>query len=342
MSPSALTAADYRAFAELARRRRELLYETFGTCKLKIGKSEHANVVYDAVKDGKEIVDSVKTAASAAGKEAAESLLKKLFDGMDWVQVLPLLGDALHQVQKEVTSFLSAIPCLGSIESGAKALLYFGKAAERAWVSHKTEQASAVIRAGDPRAACLAVVEIIDRARNENLVKGSINAVHAGASAGMFFVDGGAISGPAAAAAKTAANLCQSIYLWARDIKEMIKGNEQLSDPDNLTADVFKISPILGAYLMTESQTSDLVSFMISDIGLPDWMSKIELLLPQLHYVQDKSGKLIRSSRLHLTGLKTNMWKYRGLGRWEKFKGKVQGIFEKGEKVKDVAGLFTG
>src|SRR4026208_1000541 len=114
MSPSALTAADYRAFAQLARRRRPLSHETFGTCKLKIGKSEHANVVYDAVKDGKEIVDSVKTAASAAGKEAAEGLLKKLCDAMDWVQVLPLLGDALHQVQKEVTSFLSAIPCLGS------------------------------------------------------------------------------------------------------------------------------------------------------------------------------------------------------------------------------------
>jgi hypothetical protein len=299
-------------------------------------------VVYDAVKDGKEVIDSIKTAASAAGKEAAESLLKKLFDGMDWVQVIPLLGDALLQVQKEVTAFLSAIPCLGSIESGAKAVYYFGKAAERAWTSYKTEQSSTVIRSGDPRAACLAVVEILDRARNENIVKGSINATHAAASAGMFFVDGGAISGPVAAAAKTAANMCQSLYLWARDIKEMIKGNEALGDSEHLTADIFKISPVLGAYLMTESQTSDLVSFMISDIGLPDWMGRIEQLLPQLHYVQDQSGKLIRSSRLHLTGLATNMWKYRGLGRWEKFKGKVSGWFEKGEKVKDVAGMFTG
>jgi hypothetical protein len=186
------------------------------------------------------------------------------------------------------------------------------------------------------------VVEIIDRARNENIVKGSINATHAGVSAGMFFVDGGAISGPVAAAAKTAANMCQSLYLWARDIREMIKGNEALGDSENLNADIFKISPVLGAYLMTESQTSDLLSFMISDIGLPNWMNKIEMLLPQLHYVQDQSGKLIRGSRLHLTGLKTNMWKYRGLGRWEKFKNKVKGWAEKGEKVKDVAGLFTG
>lgn len=342
MSPRALTAEDYRGFAELARRRRELLFETFGTCKLKIGKSEHANQAYDAVKDAKEIVSSVKTAASAAGKEAAESLLKKLFDGMDWVQVIPLLGDALHQVQKEVTAFLSSIPCLGSIESGAKALWYFGNAAERAWTSHKVEQKSAVIRGGDPRAACLAVVEIIDRARNENVVKGSINATHAAVSAGMFFVDGGAISGPVAGAAKTAANLCQSLYLWARDIKEMIKGNEALGDPDSLNADIFKVSPVLGAYLMTESNTSDLLSFMISDIGLPNWMSKIEMLLPDLNYVQDESGKLIRKSRLQLNGLKTNMWKYRGLSRWEKFKKKVSGAFEKGEKAKDVYDLFKG
>src|SRR6185295_1556267 len=107
---------------------------------------------------------------------------------------------------------------------------------------------------------------------------------------------------------------------------------EALGDSENLNADIFKISPVLGAYLMTESQTSDLLSFMISDIGLPNWMNKIEMLLPQLHYVQDQSGKLIRGSRLHLTGLKTNLWKYRGLGRWEKFKNRVKGWTEKGEK----------
>src|SRR5579859_1157399 len=177
------TSADIQAFAELARRRRHLLYETFGGCKLKIGKKEKAQGAKDVV------------------KEAAESLLKKLFDGMDWVQVIPLVGDALHEIQKEVTCFLSAIPCLGSIEGGARAIYYFGNAAERAWTSHKCAQNAAVIRAGDPRAACYAVVEIIDRARNENLVKGSINATHAVASAGMFFVDGGAISGPALSAA---------------------------------------------------------------------------------------------------------------------------------------------
>ena len=340
--PGPLTAADYRGFAELSRRRRELLYETFGACKLKIGRSEHASVAYDAAKDAKEIVDLVKTAATATGKSAADSLLKELFDGMEWVQVIPLLGDCLHQVQKEVTAFLSSIPCLGSIESGIKAVYYFTNAAKKAWTSYYVEQASTVIRAGDPRAACLAVVEILDRARNENVVKGAINGTHAAVSAGMFFVDGGAISGPAAGAAKTAANLCQSLYLWGRDIKEMIKGNEALGDPDNLTGDVFKISPVLGAYLMTESNTSDLLSFMVADIGLPNWMTKIQMLLPELNYVQDQSGKLIRASRLQLNGLKTNMWKYRGLSRWEKFKNKVKGWSEKAEKAKDVADLFTG
>jgi hypothetical protein len=342
MGLRATSSDEIQAFAALGRRRRELLQETFGGCRLKIGMSEHANVAYDAVKDAKEVVDQVKTAASAAGKAAADSVLKKLFDGMDWVSVIPLLGDALHQVQKEVTAFLSCIPCLGSIESGAKAVWYFGNAAERAWTSHKVEQNSAVIRAGDPRAACLAVGEIIDRARNENLVKGSINATHAAATAGMFFVDGGAISGPVAGAAKTAANICQSLYLWARDIKEMIKGNEALGDAEEMNADVFKISPILGAYLVTESNTSDLLSFMISDIGLPQWMSKIEMLLPQLNYVQNEAGKLIRGGRLKLNGLETNMWKFRGLSRWEKFKNKAGSLFDRGEKVKGAIDIVKG
>ncbi|MBV8880829.1 MAG: hypothetical protein JO332_12735 [Planctomycetaceae bacterium] len=333
---------DIQAFAELARRRRHLLFETFGGCRLKIGKSEKASGVKDVVMDAKDMIKDIKDATKSAGKEAAESLLKKLFDGMDWVQVIPLVGDALHQIQKEVTTFLSAIPCLGSIEGGAKAIWYFGNAAERAWTSHKCAQSAAVIRAGDPRAACHAVVEIIDRARNENIVKGSINATHAAASAGMFFVDGGAISGPALSAAKTCANLCQSLYLWGRDIKEMIKGNEALGNADELNADVFKISPVLGAYLMTESNTSDLLSFMISDIGLPQWMSKIESLLPELNYVQDEAGKLIRKSRLGLEGLQTDMWKFRGLSRWEKFKNKFKSGKEKVGHVKDAYDLFQG
>src|SRR5579859_1860748 len=336
------TSADIQAFAELARRRRHLLYETFGGCKLKIGKKEKAQGAKDVVKDACELVKDIKDATKSAGKEAAESLLKKLFDGMDWVQVIPLVGDALHEIQKEVTCFLSAIPCLGSIEGGARAIYYFGNAAERAWTSHKCAQNAAVIRAGDPRAACYAVVEIIDRARNENLVKGSINATHAVASAGMFFVDGGAISGPALSAAKTCANLCQSLYLWGRDIKEMIKGNEALGNANDLNADVFKISPILGAYLMTESNTSDLLSFMVSDIGLPQWMSRIESLLPDLNYVQNQAGKLIRKSRLELEGLETDLWKYRGLSSWEKFKNRISGAKEKAGNVKDAYDLFKG
>ena len=332
---------EIRAFAELGRRRRQLLFETYGGCKLKIGKLKYAMGAKDVVKGAYDVYKDAKDAASKAGTEAAKSLLKKLFDGMEWVEVIPLLGDALHQVQQEVSAFLAAIPCLGSMESGAKAIWYFGNAAERAWTSHKVEQNSTVIRAGDPRAACLAVMEIIDRARNENLVKGSINATHAVASAGMFFVDGGAISGPAAAAAKSCANLCQSLYLWGRDIKEMIQGNKALGNPEDLTADVFKISPILGAYLMTESNTSDLISFMISDIGLPGWMSKIETVLPQLSYVQNEAGRLIRGSRLQLDGLQTNLWKFRGLSNWEKFKGKVKTAFKVGKAAKSVGELFT-
>jgi hypothetical protein len=342
MGLRATTADDIRALAELSRRRRHLLFETFGGCRLQIGKKDYAKGASNVADAAKEITKNIQDAMKGAGKEAAQSLLKKLFDGMDWVEVIPLVGESLHEIQKEVTSFLSAIPCLGSIEGGARAIWYFGNAAERAWTSYKTAQKAAVIRAGDPRAACLAVVEIIDRARNENVVKGSINATHAAASAGMFFVDGGAISGPALAAAKACANLCQSLYLWARDIKEMIKGNEALGDPDNLNGDVFKISPVLGSYLMTESNTSDLVSFMIADVGLPGWMSKIETLLPDLNYVQDEAGKLIRKSRLTLTGLKTDFWKYRGLSRWQKFKNKVYGAFDYGKAAKGVGGLFTG
>src|SRR5215831_16050090 len=99
--------ADIRAFAELGKRRRQLLFETYGGCKLKIGVTEKAKGTLEVVAGVKSIYKDVKDAAKGAGKEAAESLLKKLFDGMDWVQVIPLLGDALYHIQQEVTAFLS-------------------------------------------------------------------------------------------------------------------------------------------------------------------------------------------------------------------------------------------
>src|SRR5258706_13560674 len=78
MGMRATSMADIKAFAELGRRRRQLLYETYGGCKLKIGKSDYAGGAKDVVSGVKDIASEIKTAASAAGKEAAESLLKKL------------------------------------------------------------------------------------------------------------------------------------------------------------------------------------------------------------------------------------------------------------------------
>ncbi len=333
-----LSMGEFKAMAELARARRELLQETFGGCSLSISTLDH-------VKQSGNLIDAVKDVEKSLGKiggplakAQAESLLKDLFNG-DWTQYAPLLGPAFSQILKEVQCFISAVPCLGSIESGAQAVRYFGQAARRAWQEHQVKNKSAVVRSGDPLAACGAIREMLDRARNENLVKGSINAAHAATTAGMFFVDGGAISGPVAGAAKTIANLCQSLYLWARDIHEMLDGNDALKNADKLNVDVFKDSPILGAYLLTESNTSDLLSFMIADIGLPGWMTKIEQIRPDLEYVQNHAGKLIRGSRLKLNGLSTNVWKFRGLGRFEKFKNSVNSKWEKFGLAKTLHGL---
>jgi hypothetical protein len=333
------SAAEITAFAELARRRRRLLEETFGGCELKIEALDHVKESMGVVDGVKDVKGQLAKIGTPAAKAQAESLLRDLFDG-DWNQYAPLLGPAFTQVVKEIQCFLDAVPCLGSIESGAKAVWHFGHAARRAWQGHKVAQSSSVMRSGDPLAACGAIREVLDRARNENLVKGSINATHASATAGMFFVDGGAISGPVFGAAKAIANLCQSLYLWARDIREMVDGNTTLRNPGTLSSEVFRVSPILGAYLMTESNTSDLLAFMLSDIGLSGWAKKIEIALPHLERVQSQAGKLARNSRLKLEGLQTDLWKYRGLSRFEKFKSKVSSQWEKAELLKSLVGLF--
>jgi len=207
------------------------------------------------------------------------------------------------------------MPGLGSVFSGLKALKEFGVAAERAWKKYSLSTKQGSLRAGDPRSAAVAVGKVIDRARNEALIKGSVNAAHAAATAGLFLVDGGVFSGPAAGALKSAAQLSLRIYLLARDLEEIEAANEALADPDSITADIFRVSPTLGCYPLTEGNTFMLVNFFVFEMNLGGWMDKVERLRADFEPIQNEAAQLARDSTLELKGLKTDMWKYRSPGK---------------------------
>jgi hypothetical protein len=304
--------------------RKTFLNDLFSDCTLELKNKSMMQILGWMTKDivsirrdiGKIGAEPTKTALAEATNIKAEvaKLSTKLFNGKDVTSVLAKVG-AATPAGNAILNFLEVMPGLGSVYSGLNALKQFGQAAERAWTKYSLSTKHGSLRAGDVRSAAVAIGKVIDRARNEHLIKGSVNALHAATTAGLFVVDGGVFSGPAAGALKSAAQLSLRIYMLARDLEEIEAANDALADPDSITADIFNTSPILGCYPLTEGNTFMLVNFFVFEMATGQWMDKVERLRADIEPIQNEAAVLAREATLELKGLKTDMWKYRNPGK---------------------------
>jgi hypothetical protein len=231
-------------------------------------------------------------------------------------------AQGVNGVIEKVNDVLEVLPPLAMISSAAQALWNFGKAIKSQWDKHVAESSKFAVRAGDPRAALLAMAEVLTRMRNESLVKGSVNLSHAAISAGGFFGGVGALTGPVGKAVKSAATLMHRTYLLARDIRVCYAANKVLKAPETLNRGIFGKAPILGCYLLTEVETSALVNILVCEIGEPGWMDKVEQYNKPLSELRTKAGQIIRDDRFELCGLKTNKWSKEGLSAWQQLKAR--------------------
>jgi len=107
--------------------------------------------------------------------------------------------------------------------------------------------------------------------------------------------------------ANAAASLGLQLFYLGLDIKDMRAGNARLAKPNSLDSTVFNECPILGCYLLTCTDTSNIVNLLVEDIGSPGWMSRVEAMKrTQLDPLLKIATKNITSSRLQLDGLSTN------------------------------------
>lgn len=317
--------SDADARQALLDRRGHLTRNIFAGCKLGFGASAVADYLLSSVKNAYSVQSGVKDVKSVVegGARAAtgplEKFVNEVFDVGDLKSVMGEL--ALPQgIGQSIDHFLGVIPGVACIQGGLQALWHLGKAAGHAWAREKVESREKAFRCGDPRVALNAVAEVIGRARNKSGSKAAINATHAAASAGGFFIDGGLASGPALGALKAFATFTYRMYLLARDIRERSGANKLLADPMSIDSKVFAVAPILGCYIMTEASAFDILNFLVGEMGQAGWMDKVEQLIPDMVVVQDLSAQYVRDSSLQLSGLKTDMWAYRGMTRMERMK----------------------
>jgi len=152
---------------------------------------------------------------------------------------------------------------------------------------------------GDPEAAFDAVLVIVQRNLEAQIGDASITTVAFGLQTGLFFADGGVVSGPAVGAASAIAKLLSQIIQFARDLKEMKNANEQLArGPWGVT--LFKTCPLLGCYLIACSETSAVLNLMADEFGGDQWVDKIELLKAKADPAIAKASELIRASRYEI------------------------------------------
>lgn len=306
-------------------RRGHLTRNIFAGCKLGFTVPAVADYVAFSAMNAYSIKTGISGAQTAvatgapAATTAVGNFVNEIFNVAD-LKAFMASAVVPHGIAQTVENFVGVLPGVASVQSGLMALVHLGKAATHAWAKIQVESKEGSLRSGDPRAALGAVARVLSRAQSASEAKAAINAGHAAASAAGFFVDGGLASGPALGALKALASLSFRMFLLGRDLKEKSRGNKLLADPHAIDSSVFGAAPILGCYIITESSAFDILNFLVGEIGQAGWMTKVEALIPDMVYVQDLAAQYAREASLHVSGLKTDMWQFRGLTRSERLK----------------------
>jgi len=110
------------------------------------------------------------------------------------------------------------------------------------------------------------------------------------------------LTGVLAGAAEKLALLVQEIYLFARDWNEMNEANKLLAaGPYDLS--LFKTYPLLGCYLIGNSDTSAIINMAVGDYGRAGWKFEVEDMVKKAQPVFEKSREVILASRYEIKGL---------------------------------------
>ena len=306
-----LTSADFTGFAAIASARRSNLRTIFEGAHIEYGALSKAKMGVTIASAGNTIRGGVTGIVKATQpvllspgriRAAAEALIQKCADVDNIGDVVDVIGgDLVEELLKEV------MPVVGVLMSA--------KGAASSWIGvvssgralYKMPEYKTGVLTGDPLAAANAVEELTKRALARYTADAARNTAVLGVKIAGLFADLGTATNAIVGLSNALAGLALELAQLGVDIKEMRAGNVALAKPDALTLNVFTVCPLLGCYLLTSSDTSNVANFFVADMGLPGWMDKVERLKKtKLDPLIDLSGDYIKQSKLRLVGAKTN------------------------------------
>ena len=99
------------------------------------------------------------------------------------------------------------------------------------------------------------------------------------------------------------ASLMQLIYEIGRDYQEKKAINKIITSGQPLDHRVFDVCPLLGAYYIVCTNTSDVLDFMIEDIGSDEWLNDIEDSAKKLKNIMGPARKVIDKHRYYFENM---------------------------------------
>ncbi|TQV82685.1 hypothetical protein FKG94_08130 [Exilibacterium tricleocarpae] len=313
----------------IRKEQQQLLQNMFRQKQLKsrglggMGKKKKAEVAFTLkkIKDGAGAAQqAVKGSPSDAGstRDNVMSLVSELFNNAGPI------GELQQEIAAELgQGFLAdmiaeMVPYAGVMRSGYNVFDNWKKTAKSAYAKHRVNKVKDVAAAGDPRRAVDAIIRVLEREKNEYLIKASRSTVTFTAKVAVHATGAGGLGDPIIGGVSAMANLVHLIYLIGRDYEEKKEINQVLASGVALDYRVFDVCPILGCYYIVCSNTSDVIDYIIDDIGAAAWMDDVELLAKRMHIVDKAARHLIDRHRYYFDNMpmlkmSSDMLKQRGI-----------------------------
>ncbi|MFC7538674.1 hypothetical protein ACFQU2_03390 [Siccirubricoccus deserti] len=155
----------------------------------------------------------------------------------------------------------------------------------------------------------LGVGELLDDECKAKTKAGALHMVSGGTAVGLVFVDGGTVSGPAVGMAQLLAELLLLAAEYVEDYKHRNAVNKYLEEIAqagtlDVGVELFKRSPLLGAYYLLIAETSSIIALSLDRINHPGVLQEIEGMVRQdLPEVLEKAADLVAASHLVVPGL---------------------------------------
>lgn len=324
--------------------RAEALQSMFAGKKLVIRKTiilEAGKSFYSLFKKTRKAAEAVRTAASGgttasmasaaapaaqaggSGFSAFMQPARKMIEGL----IAEIISDLPIEVGQELMRTLSDMvpdfvgeaaaavaPYVSVATSTVKTIKFTANAAKAEIKIHALEGHLVGVAVGDPAAAANAIIQLIERARNQDIAMAGLYAADAAVKGAALAADAAAFGAPAVSGIVTPiqglitamATLGIKIRAIARDTLERHRANKIMASAKEvrLDAGLFQTNPILGCYFIAASTHSDILNFLVEDIGEAGWMNDVETLMKNhVHPLRKAANGLIEKARFEIPGL---------------------------------------